>query len=291
MNQFVPFSPPGAPPGPASVLSPADFRAIAELLHREARIALTPQKATLVSSRLARRLRIRGLRNFADYIRLVGTDPEEKRAMIEALTTNHTHFFREAHHFEHLVKEMVPQWRARSSREPIRIWSAACSSGEEVYSIAMSLLGRERREALWAKQAPVRLLATDISSEMVAAVREASYPRTSLDAIPDAYRRLWVRDSGDRFTMTDDVRDMVTPLVLNLFDRWPMRHRFDAIFCRNVMIYFNEATKAELTARLVAQLAPGGALYIGHSERLMPPVSDQMTVAGHTIYVKPEGQP
>lgn len=287
MNQFASLDP-ANPMGMAAALSPADFQAIADLLHHEARIALTPQKATLVRSRLARRLRIRGVRNFSDYIRLVGTDPEEKRAMIEALTTNHTHFFRESHHFDHLAHEMVPQWRARSSREPIRIWSAACSSGEEVYSIAMTLLGRERREALWAKQRPIRLLATDISSEMVAAVRAASYARAGLDQIPAPYRPLWTRETADGFVIADEARDMVTPLVLNLFDRWPMRHRFDAIFCRNVMIYFNEATKAELTARLVAQLAPGGALYIGHSERLLPPEADYMIPAGHTIYVKPE---
>lgn len=286
MNQFSSFDRDamigGAP------LSPADFQAIAAILHKEARISLTPQKVTLVRSRLSRRLRERGLKDFSDYIALVRRDAEERRAMIEALTTNHTHFFREKHHFDHLTGEMLPQWRARSGTSPVRIWSSASSSGEEVYSIAMSLLGRDLREAQWAKQAQVRLLATDISSGMVAAVRAATYARAGLEQIPPPYRRLWTRDHPAGFIMANEARDMVQPSQLNLFDPWPMHYSFDAIFCRNVMIYFNEDAKAELETRLVKQLAPGGILYIGHSERLVGPSKDFMIPCGHTIYRKPE---
>ncbi len=286
MNQIPSFDQAGILGG--AELSTADFQTIAAILHKEARISLAPQKATLVRSRLSRRLRERGLKTFGEYIALISRDGEERRTMIEALTTNHTHFFREKHHFDHLVNELVPQWRARASRDPIRIWSSASSSGEEVYSIAMSMLGRDLREAQWSKQAQVRLLATDISSGMVAAVRAATYQKASLDQIPQPYRKLWTRDHAAGFIMAEEARDLVQPTQLNLFDPWPMHHMFDAIFCRNVMIYFNEDAKAELETRLVRQLVPGGTLYIGHSERLVGPARDYMIPCGHTIYRKPE---
>jgi chemotaxis protein methyltransferase CheR len=286
VNKFSPFDADGALGGAS--LSTADFQAIAQILHKEARITLAPQKATLVRSRLSKRLRERGLTSFGDYILLIRRDSEERRIMVEALTTNHTHFFREKHHFDHLVNEMMPQWRARTSYDPIRIWSSASSSGEEVYTIAMALLGRDLREAQWARSAKVQLIATDISSEMVSAVRAATYGKASLEQIPQPYRKLWTRDHPAGFIMADEARDMVQPTVLNLFGSWPMRYAFDAIFCRNVMIYFNEDAKAELEMRLVGQLAPGGALYIGHSERLVSRAREFMIPCGHTMYRKPE---
>ena len=286
MNQLTPIESGAFSAGAA--LSKADFQAIADILYKEARITLAPHKITLVRSRLSRRLRERGLKTFGEYIAFIRRDVNERRIMIDSLTTNHTNFFREKHHFDHLVNEMMPEWRARPAREPVRIWSSASSSGEEVYSIAMSMLGRDAREGQWARQAQVQLLATDISTNMVAAVRAAVYPKSSIDHIPAPYRRLWTKPHPDGFQIADDARNLVQPTQLNLFDRWPMRHQFDAIFCRNVMIYFNEETKIELENRLIDQLVPGGALYIGHSERLMGKGRDIMVPCGHTMYRKPE---
>ncbi|MBP6111613.1 MAG: protein-glutamate O-methyltransferase CheR, partial [Sphingobium sp.] len=233
-------------------------------------------------------LREQGLKSFSDYVALVRRDLAERRQMIELLTTNHTHFFREQHHFNHLHKEMVPFWRGRSAREPVRIWSAASSSGEEVYTIAMTLLGQDLREAQWVRSAGLQLFATDISEEMVKAVRKAEYPKGHLEQIPQPYRKLWTRDAKDGFAIAPEAGNLVTASQLNLFERWPWRHTFEAIFCRNVMIYFNEEAKTELEMRLVAQLAPGGALYIGHSERLLSKAKDFMIPCGHTMYRKPE---
>lgn len=287
MNQLTPVDRDamwgGAP------LSDAEFREIAAILHQESRITLSAQKVTLVRSRLSRRLRERDLKGFAEYITLVRRDAAERRQMVELLTTNHTHFFREQHHFNHLHNEMMPFWRGRHAREPVRIWSSASSSGEEVYTIAMTVLGQDLREAQWARgPAGVQLFATDISSDMVSAVRKAEYPKGHLEQIPQPWRKLWTRDAKDNFVIGPEARNLVTASQLNLFDRWPWRHQFEAIFCRNVMIYFNEDAKIELEMKLVSQLAPGGALYIGHSERLLSKAKDFMIPCGHTMYRKPE---
>ncbi len=285
MNQLTPLDRDvwgGAP------LTDAEFREIAAMLHQESRITLAPQKATLVRSRLSRRLREKELKTFSDYIALVRRDIGERRQMIELLTTNHTHFFREVHHFNYLRNEMMPIWRGRSAREPLRIWSAASSSGEEVYTIAMTLLGQDLREAQWARTAGVQLFATDISDEMVKAVRKAEYPKGHLEQVPQPWRKLWTKETRDGFAIAPEARNLVTASQLNLFERWPWRHSFEAIFCRNVMIYFNEEAKAELEMRLVNQLVPGGALYIGHSERLVSKAKDFMIPCGHTMYRKPE---
>ena len=286
MNQLTPIDRDSLWGGAA--LSDADFREIAAILHQEARITLAPQKVTLVRSRLSRRLREKGLKGFGEYIALVRRDDGERRQMVDLLTTNHTHFFREQHHFNHMKNEMMPLWRGRSSREPVRIWSSASSSGEEVYTIAMTLLGQDVREAQWARGANVQLFATDISSEMVEAVRKAEYPKGHHEQIPQPWRKLWTKETRDGFTIAPEARNLVTVSQLNLFERWPWRHQFEAIFCRNVMIYFNEEAKAELEMRLVSQLAPGGALYIGHSERLLSKAKEFMIPCGHTMYRKPE---
>lgn len=268
-----------------------EFRAIAAIMQQEARIHLVESKMTLVHSRLSRRLRAHGLACFADYVALVREDGGERSAMVSALTTNHTHFFREAHHFDHLRDMVLPglQERARNGL-PVRIWSAGCSSGEEVYSIAMTLAGEDRAGAAWLRQGDVRLLATDIAPGVVDAVTRGVYSAPAVQPIPDAYCRAWLRPHMEGFAISEDLRGLVTARLLNLFASWPMRRRYDAIFCRNVMIYFDDAAKAELEARLVEMLAPGGHLYIGHSERLIGPAAERMRPAGQTIYVRMAGE-
>ncbi len=294
MTQAVLPSPSPAGPAPAfageAELGRAEFDAIAEIMQSEARIKLTAAKTTLVHSRLSRRLRERGLATFRDYVRLVREDAAERAAMVVALTTNHTHFFREAHHFDHLRDKVLPQLKAKAaSGSGVRIWSAGCSSGEEVYTIAMCLLGTDKSSAAWTRGSDVRLLATDLSPPVVAAAEKGLYAASTTEAVPLPYRRVWMRETPAGFQMADETRDLVSARVLNLFGSWPMRRQFDVIFCRNVMIYFDDDAKAELEMRLVNQLAPGGHLYIGHSERLIGPAQAGMEPCGQTIYVKTGG--
>ena len=270
-------------------LGAAEFAAIAEIMQRDARIHLTSGKTTLVQSRLSRRLRTHGLATFRDYVRLVATDAEERAAMIVALTTNHTHFFRENHHFEHLRQTTLPWLQDRARSQPVRIWSAGCSSGEEVYTIAMCLLGENNRSASWLRHGDVKLLATDLAPHVVESTRRGIYSAEIVEPIPAVYRESWMQPLGPDFQMVEEARALVTARVLNLFEAWPMRQQYDVIFCRNVMIYFDDAAKAELEARFVKMLAPGGYLYIGHSERLIGSAASEMISCGHTIYVKPDG--
>jgi chemotaxis protein methyltransferase CheR len=269
----------------------AEFRAIAAIVEEDARIHLVESKMTLVHSRLSRRLREHGLTSFKDYVALVRSNPTERAAMVVALTTNHTHFFREGHHFDHLRDHVLPSLQARArAGQKVRIWSAGCSSGEEVYSIAMTLAGETTASAGWLRQGDVRLLATDLAPHVVDAVAAARYSASTVQPIPEAYRRQWLRpDGSDHFVVADAPKSLVTARVLNLFQPWPMRQTYDVIFCRNVMIYFEDAAKAELEQRFVEMLAPGGVLYLGHSERLIGPAAAHMEPAGQTIYVKTAG--
>lgn len=273
-----------------AVLRPAEFAAIAAIMQKDARIALPDGKATLVQSRLARRLRSRGLSDFRDYVSVINDDAVERAAMVVALTTNHTHFFRENHHFDHLRATALPMIQNAARHRPVRIWSAGCSSGEEVYSIAMCILGRDRTAASWLRNADVKLLATDLAPHVVASTRRGVYSEASVEPVPASYRSNWMQPAVDgEVAMTEIARDMIVARVLNLFEPWPMRGQFDVIFCRNVMIYFDEVAKAELEARLVESLRPGGFLYIGHSERLIGSAATDMVSCGQTIYQKPGG--
>lgn len=270
----------------AVALRPEAFRAIAAIMDRDARIHIADGKVTLVQSRLGRRLRQHGLASFDDYVRLVEADADERAAMVVALTTNHTHFFRENHHFEHLCAEVLPDLKLAAQTRPVRIWSAGCSSGEEVYTIAMCLLGPNAGSAGWLRNGNVKLLATDLAPHVVDATRRGVYAAAGAEPVPAAYRAAWMHAEGDQVTMDEAARSLVSAKVLNLFAPWPMRRQFDVIFCRNVMIYFDEAAKAELEARLVECLLPGGFLYIGHSERLIGAAAATMTSCGQTIYRK-----
>ena len=261
-----------------------EFRAIAAIMMREARIHLVEAKVTLVHSRLSRRLREHGLASFRDYVALVERDAEERAVMVAALTTNHTHFFRENHHFDHLRDHVLPGLQARArAGHPVRLWSAGSSTGEEVYSLAMTLAGED---ASWLHRGDVKLLATDLAPHAVAGVQRAVYPAATVEPIPANFRRRWLRPEGGEFAVVDELRSLVTARPLNLFEPWPMRRRYDVIFCRNVMIYFEDDAKAELEARFVEMLAPGGHLYIGHSERLIGPAAAAMQPVAQTAYVK-----
>jgi chemotaxis protein methyltransferase CheR len=272
-------------------LTQEDFRDIAAMLYADARIHLADTKASLVYSRLIKRLRALNLESFSDYCALLREDggDGERREMLSALTTNVTRFFRERHHFEHLATHVLPGLLARARRgERARIWSAGCSSGEEPYSIALTLLEQDPRAA----DLDIKVLATDIDPRMVARGRDGLYPEAALaeDVPATAMQRFFVKEGGGRRAGAE-LRDIVTFRRLNLNGDWPMRGPFDAIFCRNVAIYFDDATQSDLWAKFAAMLAPGGWLYIGHSERVDGPASACLDSVGVTSYRRNDRTP
>ena len=264
----------------------SDFRQIAELVHSEVGIVLTETKANLVYSRLAKRLRAIGLRNFREYCALIeGADgADERQIMIAAMTTNVTRFFREPHHFEYLKKRVFPEMlEAARHGAKLRIWSAGCSSGEEPYSIALTILNMNPDAA----DLDIRVLATDIDPEMLRRGNAGVYASRLLGNIPIELKRRWFRPLARRedpdFEAVSELRSMVRFKELNLLRDWPMTGCFDIVFCRNVMIYFDEATQNEIWGRFAHVLRPGGILCIGHSERIAT-ANHPFDLVGQTIY-------
>jgi chemotaxis protein methyltransferase CheR len=250
----------------------SDFRKLAEMLRAEAGIALDVGKMPLVYSRLAKRLRGLGLKSFESYYAYILTHAgaDERRRMIEALTTNVTRFFREAHHFEHLAAEVLPELIERARQgERVRLWSAGCSSGEEPYSMALSLLALLPD----ASRYDLKILATDVDTQVLAQGRLGRYPDTAVARIDPALRERWmVRDEAasgaSAWRAGEEMRALVSFRAANLLGDWPMTGPFQVIFCRNVVIYFDEALRDEVLSRMTGLLSPGGHLYVGHSERL-----------------------
>ena len=250
-------------------LTASDFKKLAALIHGEAGIVINEGKANLVYSRLVKRLRAVGLRSFRQYCELVQSSAgaEERVAMIAAMTTNVTRFFREGHHFDHLRTLLEPMVSSARAGKKIRIWSSACSSGEEPYSIAMTLLDVMPNAA----DHDVLILATDIDPNMVARGMEGRYRAANVTDVPRALRDRWMETEGrgsDTVTMSQQVRSLIRFKELNLLSKWPMEGKFDIIFCRNVMIYFDEPTQDTIWTKFAKILNPRGTLFIGHSERI-----------------------
>lgn len=269
------------------VFTADDFRHIAQTLHAHAGIALSEGKAALVYSRLAKRLRLLGLRSFRDYCALIdgAEGVDERQAMMAALTTNVTRFYREPHHFDHLRDRVMPELAARArAGGRVRLWSAACSNGQEPYSMAMTVLDVLPEAA----ELDVRILATDIDPNMVAEGAAGVYSEDLLAPVPAASRKHFTPVAGapGRFSADAALRRLVTFKELNLIGDWPMRGRFDVIFCRNVVIYFDDATQERVWSRFAPIMTPGGVLYIGHSERVTGPAAKLLQPAGLTTYVK-----
>lgn len=271
------------------IFSRSDFDTISKLIYRESGNVLPPGKATLVYSRLARRLRDRNVETFSAYISLIQQDEAERRTAVALLTTNHTYFFREDHHFDHFRDHLRDDLiRRAKGGEVIRFWSAGCSSGEEVYSLAFTLLGPERSTGLQLAQNKFAFLASDLTDSVLETGRAAKYSKLALDPVPAALRNNWTKDMGDTLQIAEQVRKLVRFRRLNLLGDWPFTRAFNVIFCRNVMIYFDEPTKEELVERLADCLEPGGYLYIGHSERLPGASGRHFEMVGKTIYRKRE---
>jgi chemotaxis protein methyltransferase CheR len=277
---------PGVSP---AIYSEADFRRIADLIHSETGIVLSERKKMLAYSRLAPLVRRSGLTSFGAFLDALASDDRTMTEVVAALTTNHTYFHREPHHFDHFESVLRPDLARRAlAGEEVRIWSAGCSTGEEIWTLMMVLLGADRAAGLKLAKANLLALASDISINALAGARAASYPASALDALPEALRGAWcVAERGgdeERLSIDPAVQAMVRFRELNLMGDWPMRRPFDVIFCRNVMIYFDGPTKDRLVERFARQLVPGGYLYIGHSERVSGPATSLLDPVGPTIY-------
>jgi chemotaxis protein methyltransferase CheR len=256
-------------------LSDAEFGGLRDLVHREAGIWLTSAKKALMVGRLARRIRDLGLSSFAEYHRRILEDPGggELVQLLDLIATNETHFFRDARQFDLLREQVLPAWaeQAVAGLRPrrVRVWSAACSSGEEPYSLAMLLHGALPPSSGW----HLEILATDISTRMLERARAAVWPRSREKEIPPELRKQFVMvGTGSQEGMiriVPEVRSMVRFERLNLSqDSYPFHEPFDLIFCRNVLIYFDPPTKARVVAQLLRHLSDEGLFFLGQSESL-----------------------
>ncbi|MEM6664872.1 MAG: protein-glutamate O-methyltransferase [Pseudomonadota bacterium] len=268
-------------------LDTATFDLIATFLYSQTGITLSPKKIGMVEARLSSRLRATGLADYRSYLKHVeaGTDAAERTEMVNALTTNLTRFFREDHHFETL-RSLLDQLAARSARRSadgrrrLRIWSAGCSTGPEPYSIAMTLADQIPDLDAW----DAKILATDIDTKVLETARAATFPAADVIG-PDGLVERWTTADGRNRVISPILREMVHFKPLNLIAQWQMSGPFDAIFCRNVAIYFDRPVQAHIFNRMHGLLADDGLLFIGHSENLAP-VTDVFTLLGKTVYRK-----
>lgn len=260
----------------------SEFAQFQGLLHRLAGISLSPAKKALVCGRLAKRIKHHRLDSYGEYFQLLtsGREPQELQVAIDLLTTNETYFFREPKHFEFLRARILP---ARRPGTPFRVWSAACSSGEEPYSLAM-LLADTLHEAPW------EIVASDLSTRVLERARSGLYAMERAERIPPDYLRAFCLKGVGRqegtFMIDRRLRGRIDFRQINLNEQLPRLGEFDVIFLRNVMIYFDVDTKRKVVQRLMAALKPGGHLMIGHSESLNG-VCDEPRVVVPSIYRKP----
>jgi len=259
-----------------------DFEQARKLIYAHAGISLSASKQDMVYSRLARRLRDKGLTRFCDYLALLETDDaEEWQAFTNALTTNLTSFFREAHHFPILADHLAKRWKA--SREPLAVWCCAASTGEEPYTIAMTAV-----EALRDNASQVRILATDVDTNVLAKAEAGIYDLDRMESVtPERTRQFFLRGGGPLtgyVKVRPELRKLVTFRHQNLLDaKWPVRGPFDAIICRNVMIYFDKETQRRILEKFAPLLRSDGLLFAGHSESFFH-ATDLFKLRGKTVY-------
>ena len=264
-----------------------DFDYIRDLVGERTGIVLSPLKRDMVYGRLSRRLRQLNIETFTEYCSLLQSgDESELVEFTNALTTNLTSFFRENHHFEYLKQTVFPTLiREKAANKRIRIWSAGCSSGEEPYSIAMCVREMFPPNSNW----DVKILATDLDSNMVDRAAKGVYTKERVEGLTDERLRKWVNhgkgDNDHLVKMSDKLKDIITFKQLNLLHDWPMKGPFDIIFCRNVVIYFNKDTQRTLFDRYANLMSDNGHLFIGHSESLYK-VCDRFKLLGKTMYQK-----
>jgi chemotaxis protein methyltransferase CheR len=267
-------------------LTDREFERVKRRVYDVAGISLSEAKRTLVVSRLHKGVRALGLTTFdayMDYLERRGS-PADAQDFVNALTTNLTRFFREDHHFEHLNRQVKALIDSRPPPGPhgkprLRIWSAGCSTGQEPYTIALSLLAAFPELRRW----DFRILATDIDTNVLARAAQGIYPESELSGLSAERAALFERPGDGTIRVPQGARELISFLPLNLIEAWPVKGPFDAIFCRNVAIYFDKPTQAEVFSRFGAVLSPAGFLYIGHSENLGAGAAE-FRLVGKTIY-------
>ena len=266
------------------VLADEDFAALRQLVRELTGINLSDQKRELVYGRLSRRLRALNLTSFRQYRERLAADPREREQLANAITTNLTAFFRERHHFDYLRDQVLRPLAAdpRGARR-VRIWSAGCSTGEEPYSIAMTVIEALTDLAGW----DVRILATDLDSDVLERARAGVYPSERLRGLEPRHVTRFFTERWDRkgrsLRVNAEVAALVTFKQLNLMHNWPIKGPLDVIFCRNTVIYFDKDTQRELFVRIAALQRSGDWLFLGHSESLFK-VSSDYELIGRTVY-------
>jgi chemotaxis protein methyltransferase CheR len=280
---------------PVRRLGDREFARFQALIHRESGIWLSPAKRALLVGRLSRRLRELGVASTRKYYDLVAADPAERVRMLDCVTTNETHFFREPRHFDFLAERVYPRWRAEALAgtrpRSIRVWSAACSTGEEPYSLAMSLL----RAFPPGSGFEIEILATDLSTRALERARAATWPVEKAAEIPAPdLKAFMLRGTGSqtgRMRAGPELCGLVRFARLNLNDgAWPGLGTFDLVFCRNVLIYFSPATKTQVVGRLLRHLGPAGLLFLGHAESLSG-MGHAVRSVLPTVYAHAGGEP
>jgi chemotaxis protein methyltransferase CheR len=265
-------------------LGEREFKLFQRLIHEQAGIYLAESKRALLIGRLSRRLRELDISSFAEYYQLAEKDPAERVRMIDCICTNETRFFREPQQFEFLENRIIPEWRTASKPRPIRVWSAACSTGEEPYTLAMILLSHFPVASGW----EIEILASDLSTRVLARAKEGVWPLERAGEIPEGLlKRFMLRGRGTqegKMRAGEELRSVIRFERINLNEeRYPVTGPFDLIFCRNVLIYFDGASKLQVVRRLVDHITPGGHLFLGHAESLLG-VGSLVRRVGPTVY-------
>ncbi len=267
-------------------LNEKDFNLFREVIYRESGINLSPMKKALVQSRLMRRMRELQIRDFNEYYEYLNENYDDERIhLINCITTNKTDFFREAGHFDYMKNEVLPRY-VKENRKSIRIWSAGCSTGEEPYTIAISLLEFFKDKTL----PDIKILATDIDTKVLETAMEGTYKEETVKVVDkEVLRRYALKGVGKNagyYRMKDSVKKMIYFKRLNLLaDTFPLKNKFDIIFCRNVVIYFDRNSQVKLFKQFYNYLNNDGYLFIGHSETLTS-VSNLFQFRGRSVYGK-----
>ncbi|PTC06595.1 chemotaxis protein CheR [Vibrio mediterranei] len=261
-----------------------DFEAIASLICSRVGIAFRKNKRNLVYNRLVGRLRVHRLVNFTQYLKLLDDqNHEEWEYFVNALTTNLTYFFREPYHFDFLKSYVQEHFEHLTTSEPLRIWCSACSTGEEAYSIAMTMV-----EAFGTNQPPVKILATDLNTHVLSVAREGNYTTDKLERVSEQQKlqHFIYHKYKNTYEIRPEVKSLVHFKCLNLMDtQWPMKKSFNMIFCRNVMIYFDRETQSRLLTKFAHYLPQGSLLFLGHSESFSEP-QDKFKPLRQTMYTR-----
>ncbi|NVJ49505.1 MAG: protein-glutamate O-methyltransferase [Gammaproteobacteria bacterium] len=262
-----------------------DFKQVQKIVFDNAGIKLSDHKFEMVYGRLARRLRATGIRSVNEYLDFAKQDEQETIQFTNALTTNLTYFFRESHHFEFIESKVVPQViDSNKSTKKVRIWSAGCSSGEEPYSIAYSIRNLIKNQSSW----DIKILATDLDTEVLKKAKNGIYISERIESMSADQRQSLFNKTPSGYCVKDDWRRYIFFKQLNLMNSWPMRGKFEVIFCRNVLIYFDRDTQQKLIGRFRELLAPNGYLILGHSESIGAQGSN-FKALGKTIFQRSKG--